>query len=84
MPIDGDYVSKLERGVITWPNSAYRLAFRTLFRSHYLRKSCRLISWQFPRNFLRLAEPVLPSRVLSVGQAGSALLPAVAVALGSV
>ena len=29
--IDGNYVSKLERGVITWPNRAYRQAFRTLF-----------------------------------------------------
>ena len=28
--IDGNYVSKLERGVITWPNRAYRQAFRTL------------------------------------------------------
>jgi hypothetical protein len=31
MAIDGNYVSKLERGVITWPNQAYRNAFRTLF-----------------------------------------------------
>jgi hypothetical protein len=31
LPIDGNYVSKLERGVITWPNRAYRQAFRTLF-----------------------------------------------------
>jgi hypothetical protein len=31
MAIDGNYVSKLERGVITWPNSAYRQAFRTFF-----------------------------------------------------
>jgi hypothetical protein len=29
--IDGNYVSKLERGVITWPNRVYRQAFRTLF-----------------------------------------------------
>lgn len=29
--IDGNYVSKLERGVITWPNRAYREAFRTFF-----------------------------------------------------
>lgn len=29
--IDGNYISKLERGVITWPNRAYRQAFRTLF-----------------------------------------------------
>ena len=77
MSIDGNYVSKLERGVMTWPNRAYRAAFRRLFRSHYLRKSSRLISWQFPRTFLRLAEPVLPSLVLSVIQAGSALLSAV-------
>ena len=83
MSINGNYVSKLERGVIAWPNRAHRLAFRTLFRSHYLRKSSRLITWQFPRNFLRLAEPVLPSLVLSVSQDGSALLSAVAVALGS-
>jgi hypothetical protein len=27
--IDENYVSKLERGVITWPNRANRLAFRT-------------------------------------------------------
>lgn len=31
LAIDGNYVSKLERGVITWPNRAYRDAFRTLF-----------------------------------------------------
>lgn len=31
LAIDGNYVSKLERGVITWPNRAYRQAFRTLF-----------------------------------------------------
>jgi hypothetical protein len=29
--IDGNYVSKLERGIITWPNRAYRMAFRALF-----------------------------------------------------
>lgn len=29
--IDGNYVSKLERGVITWPNNTYRRAFRALF-----------------------------------------------------
>jgi hypothetical protein len=29
--IDGNYVSKLERGVITWPNDSYRQAFRKLF-----------------------------------------------------
>jgi hypothetical protein len=29
--IDGNYVSKLERGKITWPNSAYRRAFREFF-----------------------------------------------------
>ena len=29
--IDGNYVSKLERGVITWPNYTYRQAFRALF-----------------------------------------------------
>jgi hypothetical protein len=33
MAIDGNYVSKLERGVITWPNRAYREAFRTLFEA---------------------------------------------------
>jgi hypothetical protein len=33
MAIDGNYVSKLERGVITWPNSAYRAAFRTFFNA---------------------------------------------------
>ncbi len=27
-PLDGNYVSKLERGVHTWPNSDYRRAFR--------------------------------------------------------
>jgi hypothetical protein len=31
LAINGNYVSKLERGVITWPNRAYRQAFRTLF-----------------------------------------------------
>ena len=31
LAIDGNYVSKLERGVITWPNRAYRQAFRTLY-----------------------------------------------------
>jgi hypothetical protein len=31
--IDGNYVSKLERGVITWPNRAYRQAFRTFFNA---------------------------------------------------
>ena len=31
LAIDGNYVSKLERAVITWPNRAYRQAFRTLF-----------------------------------------------------
>lgn len=33
LAIDGNYVSKLERGVITWPNGAYRRAFRTLFNA---------------------------------------------------
>lgn len=27
-PVDGNYISKLERGVHTWPNSDYRRAFR--------------------------------------------------------
>jgi len=31
LAIDGNYVSKLERGIITWPNRAYREAFRELF-----------------------------------------------------
>ena len=31
--IDGNYVSKLERGVITWPNRDYRQAFRTFFNA---------------------------------------------------
>lgn len=31
--IDGNYVSKLERGRITWPNSAYRRAFRVFFHA---------------------------------------------------
>jgi hypothetical protein len=31
LAINGNYVSKLERGVITWPNRAYRQAFRSLF-----------------------------------------------------
>ena len=31
LAIDGNYVSKLERGVITWPNRSYRQAFRILF-----------------------------------------------------
>lgn len=31
LAIDANYVSKLERGVITWPNRAYREAFRTFF-----------------------------------------------------
>lgn len=30
-PIDADYVSKLERGEIRWPNAAYRAAFRRHF-----------------------------------------------------
>ena len=30
--IDGNYVSKLERGAITWPNRAYRQAFRAFFK----------------------------------------------------
>jgi transcriptional regulator with XRE-family HTH domain len=29
-PIDADHVSKLERGMITWPNARYREAFRTV------------------------------------------------------
>lgn len=29
--LDGNYVSKLERGKITWPNSVYRRALRELF-----------------------------------------------------
>lgn len=29
--VDGNYVSKLERGRITWPNSVYRSALRELF-----------------------------------------------------
>jgi hypothetical protein len=33
LAIDGNYVSKLERGVITWPNRSYRQAFRTLFNA---------------------------------------------------
>jgi hypothetical protein len=31
LAIDGNYVSKLERGIITWPNRTYREAFRELF-----------------------------------------------------
>jgi transcriptional regulator with XRE-family HTH domain len=31
LAINGNYISKLERGVITWPNRAYRQAFRALF-----------------------------------------------------
>jgi len=31
LAIDANYVSKLERGVITWPNRAYRDAFRTFY-----------------------------------------------------
>lgn len=31
LAIDANYVSKLERGIITWPNRAYREAFRTFF-----------------------------------------------------
>jgi transcriptional regulator with XRE-family HTH domain len=31
LAINGNYISKLERGVITWPNRAYRQAFGTLF-----------------------------------------------------
>jgi transcriptional regulator with XRE-family HTH domain len=27
-PLDGNYISKLERGIHTWPNSDYRRAFR--------------------------------------------------------
>ena len=33
LAIDGNYVSKLERGVITWPNRSYRAAFRMLFNA---------------------------------------------------
>jgi hypothetical protein len=33
MAIGGNYVSKLERGVITWPNRAYREAFRAFFHA---------------------------------------------------
>lgn len=29
--LDGNYISKLERGRITWPNSAYRSALREFF-----------------------------------------------------
>jgi transcriptional regulator with XRE-family HTH domain len=29
--LDGNYISKLERGRITWPNSVYRAALRELF-----------------------------------------------------
>jgi transcriptional regulator with XRE-family HTH domain len=29
--LDGNYVSKLERGRITWPNRAYRHALRVIF-----------------------------------------------------
>lgn len=29
--LDGNYISKLERGKITWPNSVYRRALRELF-----------------------------------------------------
>jgi tetratricopeptide (TPR) repeat protein len=32
-PIDADYVGKLERGVHTWPNQRYRLAFRAVLRA---------------------------------------------------
>jgi hypothetical protein len=31
--IDADYISKLERGIIRWPNAEYRAAFRTLFKT---------------------------------------------------
>ncbi|MEE2050652.1 hypothetical protein [Nocardiopsis tropica] len=30
-PVDADYVGKLERGLIHWPNKEYRSAFRLLF-----------------------------------------------------
>ena len=33
MAIGGNYVSKLERGVITWPNRAYRDAFRAFYKA---------------------------------------------------
>lgn len=33
MAIGGNYVSKLERGVITWPNRVYREAFRAFFNA---------------------------------------------------
>lgn len=33
LAIDANYVSKLERGVITWPNRAHRDAFRTFFHA---------------------------------------------------
>lgn len=32
-PLDGGYVGKLERGVIRWPQQAYREAFRTVFNT---------------------------------------------------
>lgn len=32
-PIDADYISKLERGIIRWPNRQYRSTFRTLFKA---------------------------------------------------
>lgn len=31
--IDADYVSRLERGLISWPNSEYRAAFRSILRA---------------------------------------------------
>lgn len=33
-PLDGNYISKLERGVHTWPNAGYRRAFREEFGAY--------------------------------------------------
>ncbi|MGQ0778193.1 MAG: helix-turn-helix domain-containing protein, partial [Pseudonocardiales bacterium] len=30
-PVDVEYIGRLERGVITWPNARYRAAFRAYF-----------------------------------------------------
>jgi transcriptional regulator with XRE-family HTH domain len=34
-PIDADHVSKLERGLITWPSEDYRTAFRAVLGAQY-------------------------------------------------
>jgi transcriptional regulator with XRE-family HTH domain len=70
--INGNYVSKLECGRITWPNSAYRRAFRVLFEA-----ATDAELGFYARRTRRDAERWLPVPAGEVAQAGRLGAPVV-------